>query len=142
MPQVEKNRQRHNFFWIIISLVLIALNMVTLLALNAEPEIFISGTVVSFIFCSLYIRSLFTSTGDYYLIAIAMAFMHLLCAFITTENLRIAWLCLLACNILWIFLSKIPFLLRHKFHNDIYHLTLIASTYLLYTTISAGLWQR
>ncbi len=142
VPRIEKNRKWHNFFWVLISVLVIVLNVVTLLAVNADRFLFAAGASVSSILCVVYIRSLFTGTGKFLWIAAAMAFMHILCAVITQDILRAAWICLMASSILWIILSRVPFLLRHKFHNDIYHLALIASTYFLYTTVSTGLWER
>ncbi len=141
IPRIEKDRAWHNFLWIAISILIIGLNVFTLTALKAGFELFLFGVTVSSILCVLYIRSLFTGTGAFFWIALAMAFMHILCAFITEDILRIAWICLLLSSLLWILLSHVPFLLRHKFHNDVYHLALIASTYLLYSTISTGLWE-
>ena len=142
IPRIEKDRRWHNFFWVIISVLVIVLNVVTLEAVNSGWILFTAGVTVSSILCVAYIRSLFTGTGTFMWVASAMAFMHILCAVITQDALRAAWICLMASSLLWIVLSRVPFLQRRKFHNDIYHLALIASTYLLYTTVSTGLWKR
>ena len=142
IPRIEKDRKRHNFFWVIISVLVIVLNIVTLMSINSGWILFAAGMSVTSVLCVMYVRSLFTGTGSFLWIAAAMAFMHILCASVTHDMLRVSWICLMASSILWIALSRVPFLLRHKFHNDIYHLTLIASTYLLYTTVPTGLWTR
>lgn len=141
IPAVEQDEKQHNFFWIIIAILVIGLNTVTLLAINAGSVLLAAGIAITIILVIFYIRSLFTSTGEFYLIAGAMAIVHILCAAATEGILRTAWVCLLLSSLLWIVLSRVPYLLRYKYHNDIYHLALIASTYLLYRTISTGLWE-
>ncbi len=141
IPKIEQNKKWHNFFWIIISVLVIGLNTVTLVAVNVNWTILLTGVAVTSLLCTLYIRSLYTGSGDFILIALTMAFIHILCAVVTEDILRFAWICLLFSSLLWILLSRVPFLLRRKFHNDIYHLALIASTYLLYITIPTGLWE-
>lgn len=141
IPSIEKDRFRHNLLWIIITVLVVELNFVTLVAVNAPGAVLAAGMLATVILCLLYVRSLIISTGNFFWIAGAMAFMHILCAVITEDVLRAAWICLMLSSLLWIALSRVPFMLRHKFHNDVYHLALIASTYLLYTTVSTGLWK-
>ena len=102
---------------------------------------FESRSEISIGFSSMDFSS-FTGSGSFMWIASAMAFMHILCAVVTSDALRAAWICLMLSSVLWIVLSRVPFLLRYKIHNDIYHLALIASTFFRYTTVRTGLWER
>jgi len=141
LPIVDHVRTRHNFFWILISIVVVIMNIVTLAAVHAPlPALFV-GSATTIVFCALYVRTLFTATGHFYLVALALIIEYLICALLTQGRLRIAWLCILFSNVLWIVLSKSKFLLKNKFHNDIYHFALIGSSYLLYSTVDTGLWQ-
>ncbi len=142
IPSIEHNKEKHNFFWIIISILIIFLNYVTLKSINTNFLLVFSGTATVVILASLYIRSLFNSGGKFYLIAAAFTIVHSLCAIVTKGQLSLAWFYLLMSNLLWIVFSKIPFLHKNKYHNDIYHFMLIGSTYYLYSTIESGLWKN
>ena len=102
----------------------------------------LAGTGIVFVLASLYIRSLFNSGGKFYLIAAAFTIVHSLCAVMTRGQLSLAWFYLLMSNLLWIVFSKIPYLHKRKYQNDIYHFMLIGSTYYLYSTIESGLWKN
>lgn len=141
LPMVSHHRRRHNFYWTIIAVLIVFLNGITLRAVNAPIPGIAAGLVLTAILSILFISTLFNSGGNFRFIALALSLIHLLCAFVTEDRLRLAWLVLFGCNLLWILLSRIRFLTRHKFHNDIYHLALIAATYFLYTTVPTGLWQ-
>lgn len=142
IPRIENNREKHNFFWIIISILIIFLNYTTLKSINTNIYLVIAGTGIVVLLASLYIKSLFNSGGKFYLIAAAFTIVHSLCAIVTRGQLSLAWFYLLMSNLLWIVFSKIPYLHKHKYHNDIYHFMLIASTYYLYSTIESGLWKN
>lgn len=142
IPSIENNREKHNFFWIIISVLVVFLNYTTLKSINTNIILVILGTGIVVVLASLYVRSLFNSGGKFYLIASAFTIVHSLCAIVTRGQLSLAWFYLLMSNLLWIVFSKVPYLHKHKFHNDIYHFMLIASTYYLYSTIETGLWKN
>ncbi len=142
VPKIENNRDKHNFFWVIISILVIFLNYVTLKSINTNSILVFTGTGIVAILSSLYIRSLFNSGGKFYLIASAFTIVHSLCAIVTRGQLSLAWFYLLMSNLLWIVFSKISFLHKNKYHNDIYHFMLIGSTYYLYSTIESGLWKN
>lgn len=142
IPRIENNREKHNFYWIIISILIIILNYITLKSINTHIYLVILGTGIVLVLASFYIRSLLNSGGKFYLIAIAFTIVHSICTIVTRGQLSLAWFYLLMSNFLWIVFSKIPYLHKHKYHNDIYHLMLIASTYYLYSTIETGLWNN
>lgn len=142
LPVVNNNKFRHNLFWIIISIIVVCMNAVTLIALQASLPVLLFGTIATLVFCALYVKTLFTSTGHFYLIATALIVEYSICALLSESYLRVAWLCILFSNVLWIIFSKIHFLRKHHFHNDLYHFALIGSSYLLYLTIDTGLWQK
>ncbi len=141
LPVIDRHPVRHNFFWICISIVVAIMNAVTLKALHAPPAIFYSGSIISALLCAVYVRTLFTSRGNFTWMAAALVIVYLLCAVLSTGILRIAWICTLLSNVLWIVLSRVTFLREYKLHNDIYHFALIGSSYFLYSTIESGMWQ-
>jgi hypothetical protein len=142
LPWIDKVRPRHNLLWIMISVVVVILNACTLAALGVSAVFFWTGIVWTAVLCGLYVKSLFGETwGNFGYVALAMAGIYGLCGALSRAELRIAWFLLLASNVLWMLLVKIDFLRRYKFHNDIYHLALIGSSYYLYSTIDLGLWR-
>lgn len=141
LPWIDDVRSRHNAMWIVISFVVVFLNAFTLAALNTGALFFWIGVIWTAVLCALYVHSLYGEQwGNFGYMALAMAGIYGLCAALSRAELRVAWLLLLASNVLWMLLVKIDFLRRHKFHNDIYHFALIGSSYYLYSTIDLGLW--
>ena len=141
LPSVDHNRERHNFFWILISLGLAFLNFATLQAIQAPLWALVLGMAITVGLASQYVRTLFSSTGHFVWIALAMTLVYLLCTVLTRGLLQIAWICTLLSQVLWIALERVPWLESRKLHNDIYHLALIGSSYLLYKSIAASPWQ-
>lgn len=140
LPPVEHNKPRHDFFWTIIAIGLCALNYFTLKAINLHTYIVILGMVITLGFVIAFLYSMFTGPGYFFYIAAASVLVYLLCVVFTTGPLRLAWIMIVISSVAWIVLAKVPYLLRTKLHNDIYHLALIVSTYYLYSTIETGLW--
>lgn len=140
-PAIENHRSRHNLVWILISIIFVFMNGALLLAIHTPPWLLVVGVGICLIMASAYVRSLFTGTGTFALLAIAMVVVNLMCLWVTDGSLRLAWACITASNILWIGLERVRWLRERRFHNDIYHFALIASTWLLYDSVPTGLWQ-
>ena len=140
LPSVDLVARRHNLVWILISVNVVALNAATLAAVHVSAWTLGLGVALTVVLCGLYVRSLYTTRGSFGYIAIAVAGALLVCALLTNGTLRLAWLGLFGANLLWIALARVEFLKRHKLHNDIYHLALIAGTFFLYDTVRTGLW--
>jgi len=140
LPAIEHHKARHDFFWVWIAVGLQALNTVTLMALDLNYTVVATGSIVSLVFVVIFLRSL-RGPGYFGYLALATVIVYLLAAVFTRSDLRLAWICVVISSALWIVLARVPFLLKYKFHNDIYHFALIASTYYLYTTVGSGLWE-
>lgn len=141
LPQVDHVRHRHNFVWVLISIGLIFLNYATLRAIEAPLWALVLGMAITLGFAAQYVRTLFSDTGHFVWIALAMTLVYVLCAVLTQGLLMIGWICTLLSQIIWIGLERVPYLEERKYHNDIYHFALIGSTYLLFKSISTGLWS-
>lgn len=141
LPQVDNVRNRHNFFWILISIGLIFLNFATLQAIHAPLWALALGMAITIGFAAQYVRTLLNDTGHFFWVAMAMTLIYLLCTFLTSGMLQLGWICTLISQVLWIGLERVPYLEKHKYHNDIYHFALIGSTYLLFKSIESGLWE-
>ncbi len=141
LPGVERHKPRHDFFWTLISIGLCCLNYFTLAALNLHTGVLVAGMVITFVFVGFFLYSLFFGPGYFVYIATASVLVYLLAAVFTRGTLRLAWVLIVLSSLAWILLERVPYLLRNKFHNDIYHLALIGSTYVLYATVATGLWD-
>ncbi len=141
LPNIEKNIRLRNLLWILISGGVVMLNFATLYALSIPMAVTAVGMAVTLTSVAVF---LFILKRDvrYVPLAFALIFVYLLTAFYTCGLLRVGFLMVVASNVLWIGLARIPYLHRNAYHNDIYHLALIASTYVLYSTVSMGLWQE
>lgn len=141
LPVVEYHKGRHDFFWTLIAIGVCFLNYFTLRAIHLNPYVILAAMLITLACVVAFLYSMFTGPGYFYYIAGASVAVYLLAALFTRGGLRLAWLMIVGSSLAWILLEKVPFLLRHKFHNDIYHIALIISTYYLYATVSTGLWQ-
>ncbi len=141
VPAIENHRVRHNLVWILISIVFVFMNGLLLMAIHPPPWVLAFGVGVSLVMAVAYVRTLFTGTGSFGLLALALIVVLLMCAVLTQGELRLAWSCMVASNILWIALERVSWLRERKLHNDIYHFALIASTWLLYDSVATGLWD-
>ena len=142
LPVVDLHDRRHHTFWIAISIAVIFMNAFTLLAIQAHAGIVIAGTAITGGLCGYYMHTLFRpDRGNFAFVALAMVIEYGLCAALTTGPVRFAWVCLIASNALWVALKQVKALSERKLHNDIYHLLLIGSSYLLYDSITSGLWK-
>jgi hypothetical protein len=139
-PSIENHRSRHNLVWILISIVFVFMYGALLQAIHTPPWLLATGIGLCLVMAAAYVRTLFTGSGDFVLLAIAMVAVNLLCVLVTDGALRVAWSCIAASNILWIALERVRWLRERRFHNDIYHFALIASTWLLYDSVPTGSW--
>jgi hypothetical protein len=104
-----------------------------------QPVVVYIGMAVTAVCCVLFVHSLRTNI-KYMYIAGAAAFVYLMVAALTCGELRIGFILIVASNIAWILLEKVPYLFERRYHNDIYHVALIISTFVLYHSIATGLW--
>ncbi|MCL1128019.1 hypothetical protein [Shewanella surugensis] len=141
LPAIETQRNRHVTVWILITLISVALNITTLIALNLKSIFLFIGILVSCFFSAMYLWSLSRSAGYFAFLVLGYLSTLIICIYTSIGILRFAWICLLLSNVVWILLEKIPFLRKKQWHNDIYHLLLIGSTYLLYDSVTLGLWN-
>lgn len=140
LPQIETRRYRHVTLWTSITVVTLALNIVILCSLKLTWIVLLIGILFACSFSAMYLWSLSKTEGNYTFLVFGYLTILIICISTTVGLLRIAWICLLLSNVAWILLEKISYLKERQLHNDIYHLLLIGSTYLLYYSVTLGLW--
>jgi hypothetical protein len=129
--------------WIAISLLVVFLNYVIVHAMET-PGFFRGFTVLmSLIFSLLFI----VNAGNFVYVALPLIFIYLAAAYYSRGLVRLGFLLVVASNVFWIAAREIasfwigyelPVHLRYD--NDLYHLMLIASTFIIYKAILRGDW--
>jgi len=140
LPRIEKEIAVRTIVWTGIALGVLVLNVVTLQALHLHTMVVAAGTIGTAVSVVVFLYILRTRVR-YVPIALSLFFVYLLAAFYTCGLLRVGFFLVVASNLLWILLARVPFLYERAYHNDIYHLALIVSTFVLYHSVSLGLWQ-
>ena len=140
LPRIEQGITARNILWTAIALGVLVLNVVTLQALHLPTFIVVVGTILTSVSVAVFLYILRTRVR-YVPIALSLLFVYLLAAIFTCGLLRIGFILVVASNLIWILLARVPYLYERAYHNDIYHLALIVSTFVLYHSVSLGLWQ-
>jgi len=131
--------------WIAISLLTILLNYLVVHAMDM-PE----TSRVSVLFLSITSSFLFvTHGGGFIFIALPIMLVYLIAAYYSQSKLRYSFLMVVASNIVWILAREIAnYITGHeipiawRYDNDLYHLMLIISTFMIYKSISKGYWRH
>jgi hypothetical protein len=131
--------------WIAISLLVVFLNYVIVYALQT-PGLFRSFAVlISLIFSFLFI----VNGGSFIYLALPLILVYLAAAYYSRGLLRLGFLLVVTSNVIWIAAREISsFWVGHelpvhlRYDNDLYHLMLIASTFIIYQAILRGYWTH
>lgn len=141
LPSVERNIPVRNALWVFIALGVPLLALVTLYALHVSLIIVALGVGVALVSVGVFLYVLRTRV-QYVPLALSMALVYLLAALLTCGLLRVGFLLVVFSNLVWLALARVSYLEQNKYHNDIYHVMLIVSTYVLYYSVELGLWQE
>lgn len=127
--------------WIAISLLIIMLNYLIVQAIKIPDASRAFVVFLSILFSFLFI----IHNGDFIYLAIPETLVYLIMAFYTKSVLRIGFIVSFCSNIVWIVLRSAEnywighvILPEYRYDNDIYHLLLIVSTFILYKSFSYG----
>ena len=140
LKPIERDRLWSTILWSVIAVGVCFLNYALLVATNMPTPVVIGGMAVTLVCVALFLNSLRTELRFAY-IAGAVSVVYLVVAVFTCGDLRLGLILTVLSNIAWIILVKVPYLFERGYHNDIYHIALIVSTYVLYDSVSTGLWQ-
>ena len=129
--------------WIAISLLVVFLNYILVHGMET-PVIFRSFAVlISLVFSFLFM----VNGGSFIYLALPLILIYLAVAYYSRGLLRLGFLLVVTSNVIWIAAREIssfwvgyelPVHLRYD--NDLYHLMLIASTFIIYQAILRGYW--
>ena len=129
--------------WLAIGLSIVFLNYTIFHAMSAPP--FVRLIVILISLSSVWLNIIFE---NFLFIAINSLLVYLLAAIYSSGKTRIAFIFIVVSNIIWILLREsinayLGYELPEQFRydNDIYHLLLIISSFLLYRSIVKGDWR-
>lgn len=130
--------------WLILSILNIILSYSISHALNMSYGL---RFIILLISCAALFFNTTSPVNNFLPIALSLLFVYIIAAWKSRNLTRIAFLAIVFSNVLWIALRNIenailgytiPVIWRYD--NDIYHLCLIVSTFLLYKSIVRGDW--
>jgi hypothetical protein len=129
--------------WLTIAMLMILLNYFITCAIKMPDGIRAISIVISLFFIGSFIIQ-----NHFFYIALSMIFSYGLAAFYSRNMTRFGFLSIVGANILWIILRKggefilqTPIPPEYRFDNDIYHILLIVSTFIIYKSIEKGNWS-
>lgn len=131
--------------WIAISLLTIMLNYLVVQAMEM-PEF--SRMLV--VFLSIVSSFLFiVNGGSFAYIALPLMIIYLIAAYYSRAMLRWGFVMVVISNIIWIVSRYIEnhiagheISAAYRYDNDVYHLLLIISTFIIYKAIAQGYWKH
>jgi hypothetical protein len=130
--------------WVAISLLTIMLNYLVTHAMEMPSKARIGA-----VFLSVFSAFMFISRGGFLYIAMSVLAVDLICACYSRAWVRAGFLMIAGSNAAWILARQIGnWFLGHqvsiecRYDNDIYHLLLIGSTFVLYKGIARGDWRH
>lgn len=132
-----------NHLWIAIGVGIVFLNYSLVYAIKIPDSIRILVVLMSLMF--LYFFVIF---NEYFFIALSIIFCYTLAAIYSYQSTRVAFIAIIVSNLIWIILREganyeLGYTLppMYRYDNDIYHLLLIVSTFMLYKSIKEGDWS-
>lgn len=128
--------------WIVISLGVIFLNYCLIHAINISNDIRIVVIFISLIFAYFHITQ-----DNFLFIALSVIFIYSLAAIYSKGLARIGFIAVIFSNITWIILREGTNILlgyeipaQYRYDNDLYHILLIFSTFIIFFAIARGDW--
>lgn len=131
--------------WIAISLLVIMLNYLLVQSMQMPDLCRVIVVFLSIIFIYLFL----THDGNYTYIAIPVILVYLIAAYYSQAKVRIGFVMVVISNLIWIvtrhianYLTGHEIPIEYRYDNDIYHILLILSTYVIYKGIAEGQWKH
>ncbi|ASQ46799.1 hypothetical protein [Legionella clemsonensis] len=129
--------------WIVISLGVIFLNYCLIHAIKISDPVRIIVLLISLMFTFFYLNQ-----HNFLYIALSVIFIYSLTAFYSKGLVRTGFIAVVVSNIVWIGLREganailgyeLP--IQYRYDNDLYHILLIVSTYIIFIAIMRGDWS-
>ncbi len=105
---------------------------------------------VTVVFLSIVFTYLFlTHDGNYTYIAFPVILVYLIAAYYSQAKVRIGFVMVVISNVIWIvtrhiqnYIAGHEIPVEYRYDNDVYHIFLILSTYVIYRGIAEGQWRH
>lgn len=130
--------------WIMISFLVLLMNY-TIAYSMYMPTLFRVIIMIS----SLFFTYFFIVTDSFLYIALSIIISNTIAAYVSVGLLKLAWILIIISNVAWIGMRNwIEYYIGHplpqnlRYDNDVYHLMLIGSTYILYLACVKGYWRH
>lgn len=129
--------------WVTIGLGVVFLNYCLIHAIDISGPIRIAVMFISLAFTYFYL-----SQQNFLYIALSVIFIYSLAAFYSKGLVRTGFVAVVVSNIIWIGLREgvnamlgyeLP--VQYRYDNDLYHILLICSTYIIFVSIWRGDWS-
>ncbi|WBV63889.1 hypothetical protein PGH43_03760 [Legionella pneumophila 130b] len=131
--------------WIAISLLVIMLNYLLVQSMQMPDLCRVIVVFLSIVFTYLFL----THDGNYTYIALPVILVCLIAAYYSQAKVRIGFVMVVISNLIWIvtrhianYLTGHEIPIEYRYDNDIYHILLILSTYVIYKGIAEGQWKH
>ncbi|MDF1929713.1 hypothetical protein PGH45_06100 [Legionella pneumophila] len=127
--------------WIAISLLVIMLNYLLVQSMQMPDLCRVIVVFLSIIFTYLFL----THDGNYTYIALPVILVYLIAAYYSQAKVRIGFVMVVISNLIWIvtrhianYLTGHEIPIEYRYDNDIYHILLILSTYVIIRVLPKG----
>jgi hypothetical protein len=129
--------------WLAISAAVVYLNYSVIYSIKTPDAV-----KMMVMFISLLCLYFFNITMQFVFIALSMVFIYFFAAVYSQKLTRIGFLAIVISNVLWIVVRKginyelgyaLP--VQYRYDNDVYHVLIMFSVYLIYKSIKEGDWS-
>ncbi|HIG0328960.1 TPA: hypothetical protein ACX87D_002872 [Legionella pneumophila] len=131
--------------WIAISLLVIMLNYLLVQSMQMPDICRVIVVFLSIVFTYLFL----THDGNYTYIAFPVILVYLIAAYYSQAKVRIGFVMVVISNVIWIvtrhiqnYIAGHEIPVEYRYDNDVYHIFLILSTYVIYRGIAEGQWRH
>ncbi|MCW8394371.1 hypothetical protein [Legionella sp. PATHC039] len=131
--------------WIAISLLVIMLNYLLVQSMQMPDMCRVIVVFLSIVFTYLFL----THDGNYTYIAFPVILVYLIAAYYSQAKVRIGFVMVVISNVIWIvtrhiqnYIAGHEIPVEYRYDNDVYHIFLILSTYVIYRGIAEGQWKH
>jgi hypothetical protein len=132
--------------WVAISLLTIMLNYFIIESIKMDM---ITKILVMFLSVGFSFLFLTYYQGVFIYLSLAMIFSYIITSYYLKSLARVSFLMIIGSNIIWITLRVVGYCIMghnidpiYRYDNDVYHLLLIISTFVLYKSITKGYWRE
>jgi hypothetical protein len=129
------DNRREKQLWVCIALLLVALNVAGMAAIQAPAADFAAVVATSAALSGIFLWSLFRGAGSFSWLAASLALSSLAGALLTDSPASLGFLATFLAQLSWLGVDRLTFLFKRERLVDAYHLLGLGSTAFLVSTI-------